>query len=267
MNLLILILLSQLYVNSIPNTSIKYLSKQSDCNDYIIEYCKAIDDTSNIIHQFPQFYGGISIFGSSSRRMWKSLNCIEDSSFFCKGITEALTQNELSIRIAGDPEFVGACEYHSYEKWGINLEMTGDQIRDSRSLISNSGFNYVMSLRIIEKLGSNSTNVGQINSEWKELDGKFFNLFKKNLIFVPKDDSAGLILQLSTNEFDYLEGAKFKVLNETTFWFGLNKLKSGIRIRGKNDHIKMLIKTTNVEDVNFCKAPFLTYVILINTKR
>lgn len=106
---------------------------------------------------------------------------ISDTSAFLEGYIEAQQYSRLAIRSVGDPDHVSSCDYYSYQRYGVNLEMTGDIIMDESIFDRNNGFNSAMKQRIQDSIPQWADSVGAVKDNWIEFElqmmRKFYELF------------------------------------------------------------------------------------------
>jgi hypothetical protein len=93
-----------------------------------------------------------------------------DSLAYAEGVEEARNHSGLFIRSAGDPGHVTSCEYYSYERYGVKLQMTGDLILDESIFAYNAGFNSIMQKRILDSIPQWKDSIGIIDTSWIEID-------------------------------------------------------------------------------------------------
>lgn len=98
---------------------------------------------------------------------------IIDTASFCAGIEQAINYNGLALRSVGDPDHLTHCEFLSYEKFGVELIMTGD-IVFTQQLDENDGFNAIMTPKIKDSLGEQYLKLGVVDSIWNDLNLQTF---------------------------------------------------------------------------------------------
>lgn len=164
---------------------------------------------------------------------------ISDTIAFLAGMEEAQNYPRLAIRSVGDPGHVSSCEYYSYEKYGVYLEMTGDIIFDNSIFDRNKGFNIVMEKRINDSIPQWADSIGIVDSNWLEFNvpvmKEFFELFDFEIL----NDTTALITLINSriphSRFIDLSGLKIKDVR-TKKQYDIETMYQGAQFEIKGDH-------------------------------
>lgn len=124
----------------------------------------------------------------------KEFTSIKDTNAFCDGVEEALNYKKLALRFSGDPGHLTPCEYYSYERYGVSLEMTGDIIYDETIFERNHGFNEVMYFTIERNTPNSIDSIGKLPSEMIPFDMNLMNEFLSLFSITQLSDSTALVI-------------------------------------------------------------------------
>ncbi|MEO1653348.1 MAG: hypothetical protein AAFU64_07370 [Bacteroidota bacterium] len=191
---------------------VQSLAQMFDCQPYYQKYCQEEGKEKS---KLPNKTQALSIPPETTDTSKSpGIDCIHDIASFCEGVQAALEQEILMIRQAGDPGHVSACAYHSYERYGVMLVMTGNIIWDEGIFDQNAGFNFVMKDKIKEELGAATFELlGKEDSTWLEFDQDALKDFWNCLHTKSINDTTAWI-QLDKEKFKstklgHLEGVLF----------------------------------------------------------
>jgi hypothetical protein len=140
----------------------------------------------------------------------KEFTSIKDTNAFCNGVEEALTYEKLALRFSGDPGHLTPCEYYSYERYGVSLEMTGDIIYDETIFERNHGFNEAMYFKIERTIPTLIDSIGKLPSEMIPFDINLMNEFLSLFSITQLSDSTALVIlddqKVNESTFESFEG-------------------------------------------------------------
>lgn len=162
-----------------------------------------------------------------------------DTSAFCKGYNEAMTYEYIALRYTGDPGHLSPCEFDSYKRYGVQLEMTGDIIYDNSIYQQNEGFNAFMFSQIDKKIPYWKDSLGKLPKEMRLFDQKLSEEFKQ-LFTYTIDSSTHVLVQLDSNAvknsfFQSLEGIQITDVASNRS-FTDKELYEGVYFQIKNEN-------------------------------
>jgi len=185
--------------------------------------------------------------------------------YFCEGVEEAINYKKLSIRSTGQANFLNSCTFYAYEKYGVNLELTGDIVVNGQE-IKNDGFNAIMTPRIKKALGNNYSKLGIVDTSLIVLSELEFTS-ELALIFNhhSAETDSTLILQLDSKAleqsvFQNFEGVMFETITKDTL--SVDDLKRGSLIPKYKTRTYLKIDFTNYTNPNHICLPSTKWVMV-----